>query len=253
MTPRAPHRGPATLDPLYLVATGLTTFEGPHSRTNASGFFFEREGRLYLVTSRHVLFDAPTGHYPDRLEIVVHNHPQDLTRCICWSMPLYTQGVANWRQAEDSGGAIDVAVLEVNRAQLPPHAVYSAFTPEHLNTDYASVPPDASLRIVGFPLGFGDTVYQLPVVRQAAVASPYGIRFQGKGLFLTDARTHRGTSGAPVVMRQTMGSGHPLHWALLGVHSARMDMGNRDREQDESLGLNSTWYAQILMTLTEPH
>jgi len=35
------------------------------------------------------------------------------------------------------------------------------------------------------------------------------------------------------------------------VHSARMDMGNRDREQDESLGLNSAWYAQILMTLTE--
>ena len=31
-----------------------------------------------------------------------------------------------------------------------------------------------------------------------------------------------------------------------------MDMGTRDLEQDESLGLNSTWYADILLTLTAP-
>ena len=31
-----------------------------------------------------------------------------------------------------------------------------------------------------------------------------------------------------------------------------MDMRTRDRQEDESLGLNSTWYADILMTLTEP-
>ena len=29
-----------------------------------------------------------------------------------------------------------------------------------------------------------------------------------------------------------------------------MDMGTRDRQQDESLGLNCAWYADILMTLT---
>jgi hypothetical protein len=43
----------------------------------------------------------------------------------------------------------------------------------------------------------------------------------------------------------------PLPWRLLGVHSSRMDMGNRDRELDESLGLNCAWYADILLTLTE--
>jgi len=35
------------------------------------------------------------------------------------------------------------------------------------------------------------------------------------------------------------------------VHSARMDMRTRDRQEDESLGLNCAWYADILMTLTE--
>jgi hypothetical protein len=43
-----------------------------------------------------------------------------------------------------------------------------------------------------------------------------------------------------------------LPWKLLGVHSSRMDMGNRDLVLDESLGLNCAWYADILMTLTNP-
>jgi hypothetical protein len=111
----------------------------------------------------------------------------------------------------------------------------------------------SSLLIVGFPLGFHDTVHHLPVVRQAAIASAFGVRFQGQGYFLTDGRTHRGTSGAPVVMREP-GPGRnegELPWKLLGVHSARMDMRTRDLQQDESLGLNCAWYADILMTLTD--
>ena len=42
-----------------------------------------------------------------------------------------------------------------------------------------------------------------------------------------------------------------MPWRLLGIHAARLDMGDRDRVEDESLGLNCTWYADILMTLTE--
>jgi len=34
------------------------------------------------------------------------------------------------------------------------------------------------------------------------------------------------------------------------VHSARLDV-SRDLDQDESLGLNCAWYADILMTLSE--
>ena len=81
--------------------------------------------------------------------------------------------------------------------------------------------------VVGFPLGFHDTLHHLPVARRAAIASSFGLRFQGQGYFLTDARTHRGTSGAPVVMRSGAAD-DPLPWTLLGVHSSRMDMSSRD-------------------------
>jgi hypothetical protein len=106
---------------------------------------------------------------------------------------------------------------------------------------------------VCFPLGFHDTLHHVSVVRHAIVASSFGLRFAGKGYFLTDARTHRGTSGAPVVMRATGedAARGDLHWKLLGVHSARLDAGTRDVELDEALGLNCAWYADILLTLTE--
>jgi hypothetical protein len=41
-----------------------------------------------------------------------------------------------------------------------------------------------------------------------------------------------------------------LQLRLLGIHSARLDAGTRDRDMDEALGLNTAWYADILMTLT---
>jgi len=38
------------------------------------------------------------------------------------------------------------------------------------------------LLVVGFPLGFHDEVHHLPVVRQAVIASSFGLRFQGMGI-----------------------------------------------------------------------
>lgn len=244
----------APVDPLFLAAPQVSTFSGSQPLTNATGFFFERDGRLFLVTSRHVLIDEASKHFPDRLEIELHTDPSNLTLSTGFSVPLYHNGSAVWHQGQDSGGDIDVAVLELEHKAFPENAVISAFTPAHLQTEFDQVPPGQSLLVVGFPLGFHDALHHLPVLRHAVVASPFGIRFQGQGYFLTDARTHRGTSGAAVVMRDTTpdAATERLPWKLLGIHSARMDMGNRDLNQDESLGLNCAWYADILLTLTEP-
>ncbi|WP_300655222.1 serine protease [Hydrogenophaga sp.] len=244
----------APVDPLFLAAPRVSTFHGKQPLTNASGFFFERDDRLFLVTSRHVVIDEDTQHFPDRLEIELHLDATNLTRSTGFSMLLYNEGEAVWRQGRDSGSEIDVAVIELDRAALPDESVIRAFSPAHLSNSFADVHPGESLLVVGFPLGFHDALHHLPVLRHAVIASPYGIRFQGQGYFLTDARTHRGTSGAAVVMRDPHPSDETaaLPWILLGVHSARMDMGDRDLVLDESLGLNCAWYADILLTLTAP-
>jgi len=242
------------IEPLLLTATQISTFDGQRLLTKASGFFFERDARLYLVTSRHVVIDEPSEHWPNRIEIELHVDDVNLTRSTGFSVLLYHEGKGIWHQGRDSGGDIDVAVIELDRAALPRSANLRAFTPANLQASLDDIEVGASLLVVGFPLGFHDTLHHLPVVRQAAVASSFGVRFQGQGYFLTDARTHRGTSGAPVVMRAAAAGRDDggLPWKLLGVHAARMDMRTRDRQQDESLGLNCAWYADILLTLTEP-
>lgn len=238
-------------EPLLLTATQISTFDGGRLLTRATGFFFARDERLYVVTSRHVVLDEPSQHFPNRIEIELHTAADNLTQSIGFSMPLYRDGKSLWKQGEDRGGGIDVAVLEVERSALPATVLLHAFTPSHLQVSLDEIEVGSGLLIVGFPLGFHDTLHHLPVVRQAAIASSFGLRFQGLGYFLTDARTHRGTSGAPVVMRDRAAApGTALPWKLLGVHASRMDMKTRDLDQDESLGLNCAWYADILMTLT---
>jgi S1-C subfamily serine protease len=236
------------IEPLLLTTTRVRTFDGARALTEASGFFFAHDGRIFLVTSRHVVYEPAIGHRPDRIELNIHVDADDLTRVATLSVLLYDSGLANWRQARDSGGEVDVAAIELDVATLPAARQMRCFTAEHLVHDLHEVSVGDAALIVGFPLGFHDTVHHLPVVRQAVVASSFGVRFQGQGYFLTDARTHRGSSGAPVVM-QAPGMVTELPWKLLGVHSARMDMSSRDLRLDESLGLNCAWYADILLTL----
>lgn len=240
------------IDPLLLAAARVLTFNGTAPLTKASGFFYEREDSLFLVTSRHVFVDPATHHAPDRIEIELHTDADNLAQSTGFSIPLYADGGSLWRDARDAAGPVDVALIEIERAALPSTALYRAFAPANQVRDPSEVEIGATVMIIGFPLGFHDTLHHMPVARQAIVASAFGLRFQGNGYFLTDARTHRGISGAPVVMRREAPDPETdsLPWMLLGIHSGRLDMGGRDMVEDETLGLNCAWYADVLETLT---
>lgn len=43
------------IEPILLAVTCVATFEAQQAKTNATGFFFKRGQRLFIVTSRHVL------------------------------------------------------------------------------------------------------------------------------------------------------------------------------------------------------
>ncbi|TNF05660.1 MAG: serine protease [Gammaproteobacteria bacterium] len=236
------------IETLLLTTTAITTFLGNQALTNASGFFFENGGHLFLVTSRHVFIDKASSHFPDRIVIELHTDQENATRSVKFSIPLYRDKSALWRQGVDAAGEIDVAVIEIDREALPTEAFYATFTPEHLHEALETIEIGTPMLVVGFPLGFHDTLHHLPVARHAINASSFALRFQGQGYFLTDARTHRGASGAAVVMRSPE-QGTELPWKLMGIHSARLDV-TRDTQLDEALGLNCAWFADILLILT---
>ncbi len=241
------------IESLLVAVTRVSTFMGATPLTGATGFFFERCNRLYLVTSRHVVLDEASNHRPDRLEIELHVDPKNIASVTQFSIPLYRDNQPIWRQGIDSGGTVDIVAVELVRTALPQTIVLASFTPDHLVAELDQIEVGTAVLMVGFPLGFHDNLHHLPVARQAAIASAFGMRFQGQGYFLTDAWMHRGTSGAPVVTRVTTprsGRGD-LAWLLLGVHAARLDVSNRDINEDERLNLNCAWYADFLLTLTE--
>lgn len=240
------------IESLLLTVVRITTKQGETVLTNATGFFFERDGQVFLVTNRHVIVDESSDHHPDSLDLALHVSESNIAEINTVNIPLFEDGKPLWREATDSGGLIDVVAVALNSGQLPETTVYRTFTSDHLVEELDEVEVGTSLLVVGFPLGFHDTLHHLPVARQAVIASSFGMRFQGTGCFLTDARTHRGISGAPVVARFSDRRGRSsLPYLLLGIHASRIDMTTRDQEQDEALGLNCAWYADVLNTLTQ--
>ena len=156
----------AVIESLLLTVVRVSTFEQQQRLTNATGFFFARDERLFLVTSRHVVIDKPSKHFPNRIEIELHIDSDNMAKSTGFSIPLYRHGKSTWRQAVDAAGQIDVAVIEIDRAALPDTSVCSAFTPKHLLDAASQIEVGTTLLVVGFPLGFHDTLHHMPVARQ---------------------------------------------------------------------------------------
>ena len=88
-------------------------------------------------------------------------------------------------------------------------------------------------------------VHNLPIYRQGTIASQYTVDFMNEPYFLVDARLHNGMSGSPVVSTENsysvigMGGNN-----LFGIFSEEHEISN------EPLELNTIWYAQVLLDIT---
>ncbi|MDO6461937.1 trypsin-like peptidase domain-containing protein [Granulosicoccaceae sp. 1_MG-2023] len=244
---------PTEIESILLAVVHIKTYRPDGTSTNATGFYFTRNDTLFLITNRHVVLDEPSGHVPTRIEIGLHPDPTNLAVTSRYSISLYdANGNRTWREAHDTSGSVDVVSIPILREYFPNDVLYRSFTPAHLPVEMRDIEVGHSVRVVGFPLGFHDTLHNLPVMRHAIVASSFSLRFQGNGYFLTDSLLHRGSSGSPVVAyRKEIGNGRVgFPWYLLGVHSARLSAASRDPQQDERLNLFAAWYADVLLTLT---
>ncbi|MCH7621226.1 MAG: trypsin-like peptidase domain-containing protein [Chloroflexi bacterium] len=253
------------VDPIFAKTTLVEPFlrsEGQSDKNlgSATGFFFEYNQQLYLITNRHVLVDESKAHYPDHVRLRLHGR-NNLTEVVQVEIPLVTNGSRRWIEHQQPG--VDVAAVPLPTTRLKEAGTILSFGAADL------VPGDVVLGwaqdvvVVGYPLGFYDDVFNLPIMRRATVASAYGVPFRGEPRFLIDAQLHEGTSESPVVSApQTMiqrGSNMTLSTRptsfLLGVHSASLSLVMQSREGDgagdpqeqlEPLGLSVVWYARLI-------
>ena len=107
---------------------------------------------------------------------------------------------------------------------------------------------------MGYPLGVYDSKNNLPIFRNAMIASSYGVPFQGQPMFLTDANLHPGTSGSPVITKpksawvDDKGNTNIITgtvYYLLGVHSGTLGVTPAGKAEIP-LGLGAAWYANLI-------
>jgi hypothetical protein len=240
---------------LVVVVTQIRCLRAGAVVGTGSGFFYEHEGALCLITNRHALMDEKENHRPDAITLKLHTDPSDIRKNADLNLALYSAlGAKVWKEHPRHGATVDVVALPLDLAAITGHYFLKAFgTSTHIPAD-VDIAIGEDLQVMGYPLGFHDQLHNLPIIRSATLASVYPVPFRGQPFVVIDARLHPGTSGSPVItkptsiLHKTDGSTAMLAGAatfLLGVHSASLDIKGRNAA-DEPLGLNVAWFASLI-------
>lgn len=237
------------IDNLYLQVAKIVTFSAGQALTNATGFFYLHNDFLYLITARHVVSSGIAMSRPDSLQVSLHTDPLDPRKRASLFIPLYRHGVAQWYQHSHLGAGVDLVAVPINDPHVLSNHFLDTFSFQDILDPDDEVPLGQDVLILGYPLGFHDTLNNLPIVRRATIASSFAHPFKGEPYFLTDSRLHRGMSGSPVLFHSDAIGSRNAGWRLLGIHTAALDVSDRDPVQDERLALNTAWYASLIPEL----
>jgi len=243
------------VDPLFATTTRISF---PDGDGHGTGFFYNQSGQTFLITNQHVIRDKEDEHEPNSFRFFVRGH-SDLSQISRLDCSIEDGIQEDWYVHPEYPDA-DVAAVPLN-IQLSPlsnldEAVTGslAFSANELMEDDERITGGDSALILGYPGTFVDRTTYFPVIRNARIASPYGIPFNGQPLFITDARMHSGTSGSPVLADPSSlthsHSGEIVvggqRVALLGIHSATFRQPNVDDLGEEWLNLNAAWFAELV-------
>ncbi len=220
---------------------------------SASGFFYARNDDLFFVTNQHVVRDDTKNVIPDSLRLRPHTDGSDIRKNEDFEIPLYSGGVRLWKIHATHADA-DIAVIRLDKAKIQAKYFIKAWSATAFLPKQYLLAPGDDVFIMGYPLGYHDAPNNLPIFRNAMIASTYGVPFEGKQFFLTDANLHPGTSGSPVITKprstwvDDQGNTNLVTgtvYYLLGVHSATVGVTPAG-QPSIPLGLGAAWYANLV-------
>ncbi len=248
-----------TIDPIITSVAKVTVFENNKIISTASGFFYENNSNLYFITNRHVVIDEEEKYFPDIISLRLHVDPNNLQNNADFEIELYdVNNKPNWKEHPIHKKKVDIVALPINKKDLENKYFIRSFSPAiHVPNDII-IPLAQDVIVMGFPKGFHDTVYNLPILRNATLASVYPVPFKNKPYVLIDSHLHGGTSGSPVITKpmnmvktesgsMQIRTGNPQY--LIGIHSASIDI--EGTEDSDPLGLNCVWFASLIDDITK--
>lgn len=192
------------IDPFSACVTRVTALnKGTRCKKlgTATAFYFRYQGACYLISNWHVFtarnpdtnaFLDPCGFEPDELQAHVHMRPQYRLND--------ENGDPLWF-VHPKGRTYDIAALEVSSPDAGGSDVWA------LPLDGFTAPADLvplrmgiPLFVLGYPLE-EEFIGNLPIWKQATLASEPTQPIEGKPCFLVDTASRPGMSGAPVLLR----------------------------------------------------
>jgi|WetSurMetagenome_2_1015567.scaffolds.fasta_scaffold258658_1 hypothetical protein len=249
----------------------------------ATGFFFDYEDEIYLVTNRHVVYNACNevdvvhGAEPKRpvaLRLLLNRKDAltkrngiqmlDLTKHEEYELSLYDNGSPIWLEHPDNlkfseeKDKVDIAVIPLNKKEILDRFLITRFEVNSFKPSEFPIFYGESLMVLGYPLGRYDELNNLPIVRSATIATAYSAYYRGRPIFLVDSRLHQGVSGSPVLTNQNIpkffdgawqlpkpSGGHlfPMPF-LLGIVSSYLTV--MDESTREYIGLSEVFHATLI-------
>lgn len=216
---------------------------------NATGFLLTVRGTQFLVTCRHVVERTQTGEKPAYLRVFypavyTSNHLSD----ICIQVKLYEdpQGYREqlWIEHND---ARDITLVPIS---IPPQSIAIDASSTDVDQHRAVIALGDDIVISGFPHGL--SAQQTPIMKTGMLATEPSIPFDDKPIFLVDAQTRDGMSGAPVFQRRVgdwVPHGTPenigividasrprIGYQFIGIYSGRVVPRGKKENQPEPLG-----------------
>lgn len=206
-----------------------------------TGFYYESLDNYYLITNRHIIRHE-YGVSPDKIRIKYRAEESVERTKPHWIELFDNNGDPQWYEhPSDPTPDLAVVPLELDLSETSSKAFSADFAvPDHIKI-YGG---DGAV-IIGYPYDVLDQEYYFPVMRSAVIASPYGVNYSGKPLFLVDSLTQSGASGSPVITSPADlyfdqdNNQVPGGESLLGVLSGSVIA-------EENMGLYRVWYATLI-------
>ncbi len=251
-----------SIEPIYLSTTLIGRYLDKESKGTATGFFFRsKQGSVYLVTNKHVLYGdnfSDDNAIPeiDKIIIKLHTNKNNLTQNKTIAIKLFKGKNRLWK--EHSMSDIDIVCIPI---KLDKSKFVFATTDESL-LDASSIKISfEKIFIMGYPYGWHDSLHNLPITRIGHLSSPFGVPFNGNPFMLGDVETHEGMSGSPVFMHLddyvTIEEGKPnkknlgqSKTILIGVYSGKPLWEVIDKKTKKTTkiphSLSAIWFGDLI-------
>lgn len=237
--------------------------------SHGTGFYWKRKGQAYLITNWHVLSGinpftnknlSHTGFRPKKLKALTLNIEKESNEIRIKRKEINV--LLDDSEIVQKLPIIEGAVVDIFPIAIPNESVniepsifqtnvdneITGFLNEYNLQSCETIVGDDCF-ILGYPLS-RDLGGFLPIWKRGSIASELSITIENRPLFLVDAATTKGMSGAPIIRRtapisvwndEKKMSVTVQNYSFLGIYA-----GRQEDKQFESTNIGYGWHAALI-------